>query len=365
MARRRQYILVTLGMAGTLTASILGGVLTSNTVTVPTSVVGVPGVLNITLQPRPTLPYFTTSTPRPTQTSVAKLPDAATVTVPAVPTFGPSVTPGPSPTKGAALSLPTAPAIAETSKPPNLPTADPIFNTITPVPTITPRPFPTTAPFSTPTRAIGPTATTPPTPTPQATSTPGPVYAAIPRNSQWTYTTTYVGLGNALDSWGTYPVKTTWSFVTGTVGVSSWITGGLGTYGYDTTGLDNIQTVITYGADVNAKFITSYFRKEFIEQRGIISASLEVKADDGAVVYLNGQEIYRNNMTLYTAVTSGTLALTDKVGGTEPLYDNYVFTTTPLGLFSGLTNVLGVELHQFISTTNDAAFDLALILVTQ
>jgi len=349
-------------MAGTLAASILGGVLTSNTVTVPTSAVGVPGVLNITLAPKPTMPYFATSTPRPTQTAVAKLPDAATVTVPAVPTFGPSPTPGPSPTKGTALGLPTAPLIAETSKPPSLPTADPIFNTITPVPTITPGPFPTTAPFSTPTRAIGPTSTPIPAPTLAPTPTPGPIYAAIPKFSTWTYTDATTLAGSSLDPWGPFPIKTHWGFVTGTV--TSWITAGPAPYGYDTLGEDFIGKVITYGPNIGAKLITSYYRKTFFEQRGVTSATINIRADDGAIVYLNGQEIHRQNMTLYTVPNSVTVALSELTGGAEPLYNQRILTATHLALFNGLTNVLGVELHQRVATTNDASFDLELVLVT-
>src|SRR5439155_23953878 len=65
-------------------------------------------------------------------------------------------------------------------------------------------------------------------------------------------------------------------------------------------------TVVSYGSNANAKYITTYFRKSFsISDPSQISAlTLRLLRDDGAVVYLNGTEVYRNNMP------SGTIAYT-------------------------------------------------------
>src|SRR5215213_2745643 len=57
-------------------------------------------------------------------------------------------------------------------------------------------------------------------------------------------------------------------------------------------------TVVSYGADANNKYITTYFRKSFTvaNPADFNSLTLDILRDDGAVVYLNGTEIYRNNM---------------------------------------------------------------------
>ena len=73
--------------------------------------------------------------------------------------------------------------------------------------------------------------------------------------------------------------------------------------------------------------------------------------DDGAVYYLNGLEIYRQNMPSgpigYATLASGSVA--------TPAYTG-PFIVAVTNLLSG-TNVLAVEVHQF--TTNPIAADMA------
>ena len=56
------------------------------------------------------------------------------------------------------------------------------------------------------------------------------------------------------------------------------------------------STVISFGSDALNKHITAYFRGAmFVEDASrVVGLNLRLIRDDGAVVYLNGQEIYRS-----------------------------------------------------------------------
>ena len=57
-------------------------------------------------------------------------------------------------------------------------------------------------------------------------------------------------------------------------------------------------TVVPFGPDANNKFITTYFRRAFNVTNASLftGVTLRVMRDDGAVVYLNGVEVWRTNM---------------------------------------------------------------------
>jgi hypothetical protein len=118
-------------------------------------------------------------------------------------------------------------------------------------------------------------------------------------------------------------------------------------------------TVVSYGGNASAKYITTYFRHEFDVPDASIHSTLKLRVirDDGVVVYLNGQEIWRNNLPGGT-ITYQTLASTP-LGGT----DEYSFVEAivpPSGLQSG-RNVIAAEIHQSNATSTDISFDLELI----
>ena len=67
-------------------------------------------------------------------------------------------------------------------------------------------------------------------------------------------------------------------------------------------------TVVSYGSDPNNKHIATYFRKKFeLAPAAYNGATLRLKRDDGAVVFLNGVEIVRDNMPA-TVVNFNTFA---------------------------------------------------------
>ena len=106
------------------------------------------------------------------------------------------------------------------------------------------------------------------------------------------------------------------------------------------------------------KWITTYFRKAINIPNPALygSFSLGVHRDDGIVVYVNGTEVYRDNMPA-GAVAHGTLA-TAAAGD-----DGATLQTTTLvpATFVPGNNVIAVEVHQNNATSSDLSFDLQLI----
>jgi len=117
-------------------------------------------------------------------------------------------------------------------------------------------------------------------------------------------------------------------------------------------------TVISYGPDSGNKYITSYFRHSFdVSDASFYTAlNLSVLRDDGAVVYLNGQEIFRSNMPS-GPVSYTTQALAAVGGGDESAF--YDASIDPILLVEG-TNALAVEIHQVHGQSSDLGFDLEL-----
>src|SRR5437879_13601193 len=57
-------------------------------------------------------------------------------------------------------------------------------------------------------------------------------------------------------------------------------------------------TTVAYGPNANNKYATTYFRRAFsVSNPASVSAlNVSVQRDDGAVVYLNGVEVFRSNL---------------------------------------------------------------------
>lgn len=117
-------------------------------------------------------------------------------------------------------------------------------------------------------------------------------------------------------------------------------------------------TVIGYGPDSAEKYIASYFRQSFNvdDPAGIDALTVQLMRDDGAVVYLNGVELLRDNMPAGD-ITAATTASTS-VGGTDES-TVFTFNLSSDALVSG-RNVLAVEVHQRGPTSSDVSFALAL-----
>ena len=118
-------------------------------------------------------------------------------------------------------------------------------------------------------------------------------------------------------------------------------------------------TTLGFGPDANNKFITTYFRRAFSVTNASLFSNLTLRLlrDDGAVVYLNGVEVWRTNMPAgsVTHLTAASVA----IGGADET--TFVQTTISPSLLVNGTNVLAIELHQSGGTSTDISFDLQLI----
>jgi len=134
---------------------------------------------------------------------------------------------------------------------------------------------------------------------------------------------------------------------------------GPGKLGY---GDATVVTSVPFGPSSSAKFITTYFRHAFevADPRQITSLQLRLLVDDGAVIFLNGVEIVRQNLP-EGPVGYRTRALSSISGSAENLYTPY--TIPPQLLLAG-ANLLAVEVHQSSASSSDIGFDLSLEATT-
>lgn len=118
------------------------------------------------------------------------------------------------------------------------------------------------------------------------------------------------------------------------------------------------RTTNSFGPDGANKYITTYYRRPFFVPNvtNVQSLSARLQRDDGAVVYLNGAEVWRNNMPAGT-ITYLTRAAATVSGAAEATW--FVNALSAGSLQNG-TNVLAVEIHQDATNSSDIAFDLEL-----
>ena len=84
---------------------------------------------------------------------------------------------------------------------------------------------------------------------------------------------------------------------------------------------DPVATTVSFGADANNKYHTTYFRTKVNVPNTALYDSLifKVLRDDGCVVYINGNEVFRSNMPA-GIIGNSTLASSDVMGGDESTY---------------------------------------------
>ena len=112
-------------------------------------------------------------------------------------------------------------------------------------------------------------------------------------------------------------------------------------------------TVVSFGGNASNKYITTYFRKtvNITGLAGYSSFQGKIVRDDGVVVYVNGVEVYRNNITDPLSYTRlATSAIEDA---------EFTFSIPPGNFVEG-NNVIAVEIHQANVTSSDISFDMEL-----
>ena len=110
-------------------------------------------------------------------------------------------------------------------------------------------------------------------------------------------------------------------------------------------------------ATCGPKFITTYFRKviNIPDVSAFGGYTLSVKRDDGVVVYINGVEVFRNNIAA-GAVNYMTLATSAVDDGNTPQTINL-----PASVCSNGNNTIAVEIHQTNNTSSDITMDLEFV----
>ncbi len=132
---------------------------------------------------------------------------------------------------------------------------------------------------------------------------------------------------------------------------SAWPTGpaplGYGIFG---------GTLVSYGADPADRHVTTWFRQSFsiVDPADYTGLTMEIRRDDGAVVYLNGVEVHRTNLP--SPSTATTLATSDVSGVDENEFTSFA---VPTSLLVAGDNQVAVEIHQASPGSDDLAFDLA------
>jgi hypothetical protein len=120
-------------------------------------------------------------------------------------------------------------------------------------------------------------------------------------------------------------------------------------------------TIRRYVTGTSGPQITNYyFRRSILvtNPAAFVTLQFRYQRDDGCILYLNGSEIFRNNMT------NGTIFATNFAMATiSPASETLRFWTNTLSatdLLTG-TNIIAVEVHQATATSSDIAWEMELL----
>ena len=174
---------------------------------------------------------------------------------------------------------------------------------------------------------------------PSAIAVGGPSFATvtIPAGSDWKYEDSGADFG--------------YSWLTASFNDAGWKQGA-SPLGFGSITNTPISTTVFNGL---SRQVTFYCRKSFeiTNVNTIVGATVNIHSDGGAIVYLNGVEIVRDNMP-EEPVTPLTGSIDD---GNEGIFDPYKFDHT---LLVEGTNLITVEVHNRSVGSNDMVFDLEL-----
>jgi lysophospholipase L1-like esterase len=124
-------------------------------------------------------------------------------------------------------------------------------------------------------------------------------------------------------------------------------------------GDQTVATTISFGPDFIHKIPTSYFRYSFVVPPEVAFTNLNVRLSrqDGAVVWLNGRELFRTNMpTGAITYTNRALKRVNGDAGFTFYPTNLAVSALPAG-----TNIVAVELHINSPVIPSLGFDMELL----
>lgn len=165
-----------------------------------------------------------------------------------------------------------------------------------------------------------------------------PAAYPLQKGAEWSY----------LDN-GTNQSTTAWKELT--FDNSTWGTG-FAPLGYG----DPAATTISFGPNSSDKYITYYFSRDLEINLANVADQVELglRRDDGAVIYVNGIEVVRDNMPA-GPIDNTTWSVTTIDGAAEKRYVSYFLPKT---IFQNGVNRISVEIHQRDGQSSDLGFDM-------
>ena len=129
---------------------------------------------------------------------------------------------------------------------------------------------------------------------------------------------------------------------------------GISPLGY---GDDQNATELFFGNNPERKHSSKYFTKKVFIKNAHLAYEFRLLRDDGAVVYINGKELFRDNMP-NSSVTHKTLAISTVKSEVEHKYFQHFFDNS---IFKEGENIIYVSVHQSNLDSSDCIFSLELI----
>ena len=136
-------------------------------------------------------------------------------------------------------------------------------------------------------------------------------------------------------------------------------TNGLAELGFGDSAESRPEVSVINGGPSTNRFITTYFRHAVVINNPGDYTNLIVRLlrDDGGIVYINNNEVFRSNMTnaapMDTYTNHAANAADDGVG-------YFSTNVSPSVLVTG-SNIIAVEIHQSSTNSSDLSFDLQLL----
>ena len=122
-------------------------------------------------------------------------------------------------------------------------------------------------------------------------------------------------------------------------------------------GDSKVTTNLSFGKDKEKKHITKYFKKNIFIDNKYLAYEFKIQRDDGAILYINGKEVFRDNMPNST-ISNTTLATSTIKREEEHLFKQHFFDKS---IFKNGNNVISVSIHQAYNYSSDCIFSLELI----
>jgi DNA-binding CsgD family transcriptional regulator len=116
-----------------------------------------------------------------------------------------------------------------------------------------------------------------------------------------------------------------------------------------------VITSIQFGGDEERKHITKYFQKtvELTKPSEYLAYGFQFKRDDGIAIYLNGEEVFRDNLPS-VALTGKTRAI-DLIDSDKE--SEVLMTVLDAHKFKKGKNTIAVSIHQVGQSSSDCIFD--------